>query len=80
MATAVNRRSQMAIARAVLAEVALQGGDAAAAADHVHASAGDLAEPLVVSARARAAVTRVALRLHLTIPTPAPTPAQAGVS
>lgn len=80
MATAVNRRSQMAISRAVLAEVALQGGDAATAADHVHASTGDLSEPLVVSARARAAVTRVALRLHLTIPTPAPTPAQAEVS
>ncbi len=72
-ASAVGRRSHMALARALLARVALAEGDRPSAAEHFEAVAGDLAAPRCLSARARAAVEDVATALGLTLSTPAPT-------
>lgn len=56
---AVERQSHVALARAVLGDVALRRGDTAAAAGHVAAVLDALAIPLCLSARARAAITRI---------------------
>jgi hypothetical protein len=55
-ATVVQHKSQLVIARALLARLAGAAAEPAAARDHLDAVAGDLAEPRLVSARARAAV------------------------
>jgi hypothetical protein len=52
LATAVNRRSQMALARAVLGRVASARGDHRTAKRHFDAIRPDLEHPLVLSARA----------------------------
>jgi DNA-binding SARP family transcriptional activator len=56
----VDRRSQIALARAILARVALADGDADAATRHLEAASADLERPLGVSARARAALAQAA--------------------
>lgn len=55
LATAVNRRSQMALARAVLGRVASACRDHRAAKRHLDAIRPDLDDPLMLSARARRA-------------------------
>jgi tetratricopeptide (TPR) repeat protein len=56
LATTVNRRSQMALAHAVLGRVACARGNNRAAKRHLDAVHPDLERPLALSARARAAV------------------------
>jgi hypothetical protein len=55
LATAVDRRTQAALARVILGRAALADGDAAAAARHCDALRADVGEPLGLSAHARAA-------------------------
>ena len=66
-AQAVDRRTQVALARAVLGQAALAERDAAAAARHCDALRADVAEPLRLSAHARAAAFELAdaLGTHL---------------
>jgi hypothetical protein len=59
----VDRRSSVAWARACLAELAADEGDAVAARRHIDAIAPDLGRPLGVSARARKRIERAASRL-----------------
>jgi hypothetical protein len=73
-AEAVNRRSEAAMARALLARIALHSDDRARAEAHVLALEQDLAEPFSLSAKARGAVEDVARALGLSIPTPAVEP------
>jgi DNA-binding SARP family transcriptional activator len=55
-ASVVERRSQMALARAVLARAAMAAGDRIASRQHLAAAADDLAAPGRLSARARRAL------------------------
>ncbi len=63
VAQIVARRSLVALARAVIAETALGSGDRDTARAHVEATREDLATPDALSARARAAIERVASAL-----------------
>jgi tetratricopeptide (TPR) repeat protein len=56
-ASAVSRRSQMALARVVLARAALVSGDRKRASSELDATRADFDQPLALNARARAAVT-----------------------
>ena len=62
-ADAVGQRSEAAVARSLLARLALERGDRAEAAAQLAACAQDLEAPLALSARARAAISSVALLL-----------------
>ncbi len=68
----VARKSLVALARAVLAEIALASGDRDAARAQVDATRPDLASPHALSARARAAIERVAAALDSSSITPPP--------
>jgi hypothetical protein len=59
-AQAVDRRTQVALARAVLGQAALAERDAVAATSHCDALRADVAEPLRLSAHARAAAFALA--------------------
>ncbi len=74
-ATAVGRRSQIALARALLARAAAAGGDQEAAARHIAPVRDDFQGPHRLSSRAAAAVGRVAASLGLPLSTTASTPA-----
>jgi tetratricopeptide (TPR) repeat protein len=58
-ASAVGRRTQTALASAILARIALERGDPGAARAHFDAALRDVAEPNSVNARARAAVSKL---------------------
>jgi hypothetical protein len=62
-AEVVQRRSLVALSRALLADLALARGDRAAARAHLDAVAAEVAQPLGVSARARARVDRATAAL-----------------
>ena len=64
LATAVNRRSQMALARSVLGRVACARREQRTAKRHLDAIHPDLERPLALSARARAAVESLAAVLR----------------
>ena len=68
----VARKSLVALARAVLAEIALASGDRDAARAHVDATRDDLTAPHALSARARAAIERVAAALDSSAIRPPP--------
>jgi DNA-binding SARP family transcriptional activator len=72
-ADAVGRRSEAALAQAILARVALARGDAAEARRHLEGPLADFSAPHAVSARARSAVAGVAELLRIRIPTLIPT-------
>jgi DNA-binding SARP family transcriptional activator/tetratricopeptide (TPR) repeat protein len=72
-ADAVGRRSESALARAILARLALARGDTAEARGMLEGPLQDLAAPHSVSLRARRAVAEVAEALRIPIPTPIPT-------
>lgn len=65
-ARTVERRSQVVLARAMLARIALLEGDREAAKDHLAVARGDACDPERVSARARRAVERLATELAMT--------------
>ncbi len=62
-AEAVGRRSEAALARALLARLSLEEDDPGAAARHLKAVQDDLAQPHALSARARRAVEKTTERL-----------------
>jgi DNA-binding SARP family transcriptional activator len=66
-AEAVGRRSEAALARALLARAALEAGEEERARALLEALAPDLALPRALSARVRAAVTLIARRLGLVL-------------
>jgi DNA-binding SARP family transcriptional activator len=72
-AEAVGRRSEAALARAILMRVACLRGDRDAGRAHLAALRADLEARGVLSARARQAVSAAAAALGESIPTPAPT-------
>jgi DNA-binding SARP family transcriptional activator/tetratricopeptide (TPR) repeat protein len=72
-AEAVGRRSEVVLARALLARTAAATGDRPAAAGHLQALRADLVTPGALSSHALAAVARAASDLGVPIPTPAPT-------
>jgi hypothetical protein len=59
-AEAVDQKSEAAVARSLLAQLAFDQGDGKAARALLAVSAPDMAPPLVLSARARSAVARAA--------------------
>jgi DNA-binding SARP family transcriptional activator len=65
-ARTVERRSQVVLARTILARIALREGDRDAAMDHLAVARGDACDPERVSARARRAVERLAAELAST--------------
>jgi ATP/maltotriose-dependent transcriptional regulator MalT len=67
-AEAVQRRSLVACARALLADLALTRGDCGSAVLHIRAVEPDLARPLAISARARARVEHLSARLRTLAP------------
>jgi hypothetical protein len=72
-ADAVGRRSEAALAQAILARVALARGDPKEARRLLEAPLRDLRTPLALCARARQAVASVAETLRIPIPTVVPT-------
>src|SRR5262249_39254371 len=72
-AQVVRRRSEVAIARALLARVALARGDRQAAREQLHAVTAQASDPNLLTARARSIVGEVARTLDLPISTGTPT-------
>jgi hypothetical protein len=67
-AETVGQKSELAVARSLLARLAFDRGERAEALALLNACRPDLSTPLGLSARARAAVTRAADRLGVAIP------------
>lgn len=72
-AEVVDRRSEAALAGALLARLSLLRGDLESAARHLEAAQAELNRPGVLSARARSAVRESARALSASIPTETPT-------
>src|SRR5207247_1837096 len=74
-AETVERRSERALARALLAQVAMAEGKRDQAANYLLPVLGQAGDPCAVHARARQALTNAAQMLGIAVPTVAPTDA-----
>lgn len=74
-AQAAGRRSEAALASALLARLDLEDGDRPGATARIRGCLGDLLAPWALTARARSALAEAARTLGLSVPTLLPTPA-----